>query len=76
MIPLIGVKLPKGNAILLTVTIGGATTNLQNPKQTDVYTDSFPEGITIDHPLHEFYDMWMSSLLTDLEAYEEEVHVH
>ena len=76
MIPLIGVKLPQGNAILSTVTIAGATTNLKNKKQTDVYTDAFPEGITIDHPLEEFYDMWMSSLLTELEFYEEKVDVH
>ena len=48
MIPLIGVKLPNGNAVLLTSTVGGATTNTQNNKQTDVYTDTFPEGLTID----------------------------
>lgn len=67
MIPLIGVKLPKGNGILLTATIGGATTSLTNPKHTDVYTDSFPNGITIDMPLEEFYDLWMNSLLTEVD---------
>jgi hypothetical protein len=74
MIPLIGVKLPKGNGILLTATIGGATTNIANPKQTDVYTDLFPQGITIDMPLEEFYDLWLASLLTDFETYEAEIH--
>lgn len=74
MIPLIGVKLPEGNGILLTATIGGATTNVKNPKYTDVYTDTFPNGLTIDMPLEEFYDMWLGHLITNLETYEVEVH--
>ena len=77
MIPLMGVKLPKGNGILLTATVGGATTSLNNPKQTDVYTDTFPHGITIDMPLEEFYDLWMNSLMSDVEWVDVEIeNVH
>jgi len=74
MIPLIGVKLPKGNGIILTETVGGATTNIHNPKQTDVYTTTFPDRLTVDMPLQDFYDIWLSSLLNDLEEYEVELH--
>jgi|TARA_R100001463_G_scaffold7902_1_gene24841 hypothetical protein len=76
MIPLIGVKLPSGNAVLLTSTIGGATTNTKNIKQTDVYTDTFPEGITIDMPLEEFYEVWLTSLVTELEIKEKFYEMH
>lgn len=76
MIPLIGVKLPSGNAVLLTSTIGGATTNTKNIKQTDVYTDTFPEGITIDMPLEEFYEVWLTSLITELEIKEKFYEMH
>jgi uncharacterized membrane protein len=72
MIPLIGVKLPKGNGILLTATISGATTSLTNPSHTDVYTDGFPNGITIDMPIEEFYDLWLSSLESEIEWMETE----
>lgn len=76
MIPLIGVKLPQGNAIFLTSTIGGATTNSKNQKQTDVYTDTFPDGITIDMPLEEFYDVWLASLITEFEVKEKYYEMH
>jgi hypothetical protein len=76
MIPLIGVKLPSGNAVLLTSTIGGATTNTKNPKQTDVYTDTFPNGITVDMPLEDFYDVWLASLVTELEIKEKYYEMH
>lgn len=76
MIPLIGVKLPNGNAVLLTSTVGGATTNLKNEKQTDVYTDTYPEGLTIDMPLEDFYDLWLASLLTELEITEKYYKMH
>ena len=76
MIPLIGVKLPKGDAILLTATIGGATTSLADPNQTDVYTDTFPTGLTIDMPLRNFYDLWYSSLVTEMEYVEDDGNVH
>jgi hypothetical protein len=76
MIPLIGVKLPSGNAVFLTSTIGGATTNTKNIKQTDVYTDTFPEGITVDMPLEDFYDLWLASLVTELEIKEKYYEMH
>lgn len=76
MIPLMGVKLPNGNAVLLTSTVGGATTNTQNPKQTDVYTDTFPNGITVDMPLEDFYDLWLASLVTELEIKEKYYEMH
>jgi hypothetical protein len=76
MIPLIGVKLPSGNAVLLTSTIGGATTNTKNLKQTDVYTDTFPDGITVDMPLEDFYDLWLASLVTELEIKEKYYEMH
>ncbi len=76
MIPLIGVKLPNGNAVLLTSTIGGATTNTQNNKQTDVYTDTFPEGLTIDMTLEDFYDLWLASLVTEVAVTEKTYEMH
>lgn len=76
MIPIIGVKLPNGNAVLLTSTIGGATTNTKNIKQTDVYTDTFPEGLTIDMPLEDFYDLWLASLVTEIQVTETTYDMH
>jgi|TARA_A100000171_G_C2136915_1_gene151014 hypothetical protein len=76
MIPIIGVKLPIGNAVLLTSTIGGATTNTKNNKQTDVYTDTFPEGLTIDMTLEDFYDLWLASLVTEVHVTEKTYEMH
>ena len=79
MIDLMALPLPKGKAIILTVTIGGATSNVHNPKHTDVYTDFFPEGITVAVPIEEFYDIWIGHLLADLdleEVVEEITNVH
>jgi hypothetical protein len=76
MIPVIGVKLPIGNAVLLTSTIGGATTNTKNNKQTDVYTDTFPEGLTIDMTLEDFYDLWLASLVTEVYVTEKTYEMH
>jgi|TARA_E500000318_G_C3471851_1_gene176843 hypothetical protein len=76
MIPIIGVKLPIGNAVLLTSTIGGATTNIKNNKQTDVYTDTFPEGLTIDMTLEDFYDLWLASLVTEVHVTEKTYEMH
>jgi hypothetical protein len=70
MIELMGVKLPKGEAILLTAEVGGAVSDLSNPKLTVVYTDTFSEGITINMPISEFFDLWMACLMTDLEVVE------
>ena len=76
MIPIIGVKLPVGSAVLLTSTIGGATTNTKNNKQTDVYTDTFPEGLTIDMTLEDFYDLWLASLVTEVYVTEKTYEMH
>jgi hypothetical protein len=76
MIPIIGVKLPIGSAVLLTSTIGGATTNTKNNKQTDVYTDTFPEGLTIDMTLEDFYDLWLASLVTEVHVTEKTYEMH
>ena len=76
MIPIIGVKLPVGNAVLLTSTIGGATTNTKNNKQTEVYTDTFPEGLTIDMTLEDFYDLWLASLVTEVHVTEKTYEMH
>jgi len=70
MIDLTVVKLPKGSAILLTANIGGATTSISNPNHTDVYTDTFPDGITIDMGIEEFYTLWLENLVTDYEVIE------
>jgi len=76
MIPIIGVKLPVGSAVLLTTTIGGATTNTKKNKQTDVYTDTFPEGLTIDMTLEDFYDLWLASLVTEVHVTEKTYEMH
>jgi len=76
MIPIIGVKLPVGSAVLLTSTIGGAKTNTKNNKQTDVYTDTFPEGLTIDMTLEDFYDLWLASLVTEVHVTEKTYEMH
>jgi hypothetical protein len=68
MMNIIEVPLPKGSALFLTSTIAGAHTNLTNAKHTDVYTDSFPEGITIAMDIDAFAELWE-------EAVEEEVEV-
>lgn len=76
MIELMGVKLPKGEAILLTAEVGGAVSDLQNPNLTVVYTDTFCEGITIDMPIAEFFNLWMTCLMSELELAEIEYNLH
>ena len=76
MIPLIRVELPDGEGVFLTSTIGGATTNTKNKKQTDVYTDTFPNGITVDMPLEEFYALWFTSVVTELSIVEKTFEMH
>lgn len=72
MIDLMGVKLPNGgSAVLLTATIGGAHTDINNQKRTIVYTDCFSDGLAIDMPVEEFYSLWMTCLVTDYEIVEE-----
>lgn len=67
MMNIIEVPLPKGAALFLTTTIAGAHTNLANAKHTDVYTDSFPEGITIAMDLQSFAELWEEALEEDAE---------
>ena len=68
MIPVFKISIPGGgDAMLLTETIGGATTNPKNKKQTDVYTDTFPEGITVDMQIDDFFDLWMTCYNTEIE---------
>lgn len=76
MIDLTVVKLPKGSAILLTANIGGATTSISNPNHTDVYTDTFPDGITINMNIEEFYALWLENLVTDYEVIEAGGEIH
>ena len=72
MIELMGVKLPEGDAILLTAEVGGAVSDLKNKKHTIVYTDTFCDGITVDMPIDEFFTLWMTCLMSDLEVVEME----
>lgn len=68
MIDLMGVRLPQGgHAILLTADIGGAVSDIHDASRTVVYTDTFPDGITIEMPIEEFYTLWMTCLLSDYE---------
>lgn len=60
---LIAAKLPKsGSVVFLPATIGGAHTNTQNSKHTDVYTDTFPAGVTIDMSIDDFTSAWQTAL--------------
>ena len=67
MIHLMGVKLPQGQAIIPTETIAGAVSDLKNPKNTIVYSEAFPDGITVAIPISDFYDLWLACLLSDYE---------
>ncbi len=46
----------------LTTTIGGAMTNPGNPEWTDVFTDTFPQGVTVDLTIEEFNKAWFVAL--------------
>lgn len=71
MIPLIAAGTPGGGKVaLLTSTIGGVISDIRNAKHCVVYTDTFPDGITVDMPIEEFYDVWLGSLLSELEVVE------
>lgn len=67
MIDIMAVKLPKGDAIILTAEIGAAVSDLNNPNFTVIYTDTFSEGITIAMPISEFYELWLGCLMSDIE---------
>lgn len=61
---LIAAELPnnKGLVVFLVSTIGGCMTNASNPKETDVYTDNFPDGVTVDVEIDRFTEMWQTAL--------------
>lgn len=64
---LIAAELPDnaGVVVFLTTTIGGCITDKFNKKNTIVYTDSFPEGITISMTLDDFAACWQSALVVE-----------
>lgn len=67
---LLAAKLPKdaGIVVFLPETIGGCVTDISNKKQTVVYTDTFPDGVTIDMEATEFAGQWQTALaLEDFE---------
>ena len=73
MIPVFKVPLPKqGHALLLTQGVAGATTNINNPGHTDIYTDAFPTGITIDMKIDDFLQVWITCVNCDPDDVEEE----
>jgi len=61
---LIAARIPKkgGQVVFLPATIGGAITNITNPNHTDVYTDTFPTGVTIDMNIEDFTSAWQTAL--------------
>jgi len=73
MIPVFKVPLPKeGHALLVTQGVAGATTNINNPNHTDIYTDAFPTGITVDMKIDDFLQVWLTCVNCDPEDVEEE----
>lgn len=66
---LLGCPLPhkKGHVIFLSTDIGGAITNTSNAQYTDVYSTSFPSGVTVAVPVDRFYNIWQSSLMVEEE---------
>jgi len=73
MIPVFKVPMGKGEVALLTSTVGAAMPNPANKNITDVYTDTFPEGITVDIPLTDFVRVWLTCLCCELEELEGEM---
>jgi len=70
MIDLMAVKLPKGDAIILTAEIGAAVSDINNANFTVIYTDTFREGLTIAMPIAKFYDLWLGCLMSEIELIE------
>jgi len=60
---LISANLPtNGQIVFLPATIGGAHTNTVNKGHTDVYTDTFPDGVTINMGIDDFISAWQTAL--------------
>ena len=76
MIELMKVPIPNGEAIILTATIGGAITNTQRKDWSDIYTDTFPEGLTITLNLEDFMAVWMTCLISDYDDIDTSNEVH
>jgi len=70
---LIAGKLPKkkGMVVFLPSTIGGCITDITNQENTVVYTDTFPNGVTIEMPITDFAEAWHTALM--FEDYEVEI---
>lgn len=49
----------------LTYTIGGAMSNPANPEWTDVFTDTFPNGVTVDMNIKNFNKAWFIAMHYD-----------
>ena len=61
---LIAAELPENDGIVvfLPATIGGCITDKFNKDNTVVYTDTFPDGITIKMHLDDFASCWQNAL--------------
>lgn len=61
---LISAPLPKNQGVIvfLPETIGGCVTDISNDQQTVVYTDTFPEGVTIAMEVNSFAGQWQTAL--------------
>jgi hypothetical protein len=61
---LIAAELPDkdGAVVFLPATIGGCITDKFNKQHTVVYTDTFPDGITIKMQLDDFASCWQNAL--------------
>jgi hypothetical protein len=67
---LIAAPLPKnqGIVVFLPETIGGCVTDISNKSHTVVYTDTFPDGVTIAMDTNQFAEQWQTALaLEDVE---------
>jgi len=64
MMMLIAAKLPQkqGMVVFLPATIGGCITDITNEENTVVYTDTFPDGVTIEMPISDFIEAWQTAL--------------
>jgi hypothetical protein len=61
---LIAARLPAdaGTVVFYPATIGGCITDIGNKNHTVVYTDTFPDGVTIDMDIQDFAGAWQSAL--------------
>ena len=73
MIPIFKMPMGKGEIALLTETIGGAMSNTTDPNLTDVYTDTFPDGVTVDVPIADFVKVWLTCYCCEIEELEGEI---